>query len=155
MALTKSNGIEIEYEDQGPKDAPAVLMLQGLAMQLIAWPVEMVDFLLDSGYRVIRIDNRDVGLSTKFSGSTPPNPIRLSIRKFLGLKNELPYRLEDMAADGVGVLDALGIKSAHLVGVSMGGMISQLMTTFYPDRVLSLTSINVVLRTYGLFSAQL
>ena len=113
----------------------------GLGMQLIAWPPEMVHALEAGGYRVIRFDNRDVGLSTYFDALGRPNLLWASIKYRLGLLPAAPYSLGDMAADAIGVLDALNIDQAHVVGVSMGGMIAQRVALAAPQRVLSLTSI--------------
>jgi pimeloyl-ACP methyl ester carboxylesterase len=145
----KSNGIDIEVEDtaeinpQGT-DAytrPAVLLIMGLGMQLVAWPPQMIDALVDAGYRVIRMDNRDIGLSQHFDQMGKPNLIWAGIKYKLGLPVRPPYTLEDMAQDALGVLDALGVDRAHVVGVSMGGMIAQRVAIAAPHRVLSLTSI--------------
>jgi pimeloyl-ACP methyl ester carboxylesterase len=145
------NNIDIEVEDTGsgwgPGPAsggeyrPAVLLIMGLGMQLVAWPPQLVQALVDAGYRVIRHDNRDVGLSQQLTALGKPNLIWQSIRFKLGLTPQAPYSLGDMAADSLGVLDALGIRAAHVVGVSMGGMIAQRVALAAPDRVLSLTSI--------------
>src|SRR5450830_41018 len=130
-----ANGISIEVEDQGPHDAPAVLLIMGLGMQLIAWPPYFVQPLLDAGYRVIRFDNRDVGLSQYFDELGPPNLPGALARLPLGLPVKPPYTVHDMA------LDALGVRKAHVVGVSMGGMIAQRVALAAPQRLLSLTSI--------------
>lgn len=145
----RANGIDIEIEDSAsinPQDAdlqsrPAVLLIMGLGMQLIAWPQELVQELVDAGYRVIRFDNRDVGLSTHFDFMGKPNLLWASIKHKLGLVPRAMYTLSDMAADTLGVLDALDIRKAHVVGVSMGGMIAQRVAIAAPSRVLSLTSI--------------
>jgi len=145
----RANGIDVEVEDSAainPRDAdlqsrPAVLLIMGLGMQLVAWPQELVQELVDAGYRVIRFDNRDIGLSSHFDFLGKPNLVWASIKHKLGLKARPMYTLSDMAADTVGVLDALEIKKAHIVGVSMGGMIAQRVAIAAPSRVLSLTSI--------------
>lgn len=141
----KANGLDIEVEDTGPgapgEDRPAVLLIMGFGMQLIAWPPQLVQALVDAGYRVIRHDNRDVGLSQQLDALGKPNLIWQSIRFKLGLTPRAPYSLSDMAADSLGVLDALGIARAHVVGVSMGGMIAQRVALAAPQRTLSLTSI--------------
>ncbi|MBN8815308.1 MAG: alpha/beta fold hydrolase [Sphingomonas sp.] len=137
----QANGIEIEYEDFGPKDAPPVLLIMGLGAQLTLWPMPMVDQLVERGYRVIRYDNRDVGLSTKFHDAEAPAMTAIVAALMMGSKPDVPYLLDDMAADAVGLLDALGIARAHVMGASMGGMIAQMVAALYPDRVLSLTSI--------------
>src|SRR5450830_1409855 len=136
-----ANGISIEVEDQGPHDAPAVLLIMGLGMQLIAWPPYFVQPLLDAGYRVIRFDNRDVGLSQYFDELGPPNLPGALARLPLGLPVKPPYTVHDMALDALGVLDTLAVRKAHVVGVSMGGMIAQRVALAAPQRLLSLTSI--------------
>jgi pimeloyl-ACP methyl ester carboxylesterase len=142
----RANGIEIEVEDSAQTDAsfaqrPAVLLVMGLGMQLTAWPAEMVQSLEAAGYRVIQFDNRDVGLSTHLAALGKPNLAWASLKYKLGLRITPPYTLADMAADGLGVLDALGVQQAHVVGVSMGGMIAQRMAIAAPQRVRTLTSI--------------
>ena len=142
----RANGIDIEVEDCAQKDAsfatkPAVLLIMGLGMQLIAWPPEMVRALEEAGYRVVRFDNRDVGLSSHFDALGKPNLLWASLKYKLGLVPAAPYTLSDMAADALGVLDALKIDQAHVVGVSMGGMIAQRVALAAPARTLSLTSI--------------
>lgn len=144
-----ANHIEIEVEDTAevnPLDGdaytrPAVLLLMGLGMQLVAWPQEFIDALVDAGFRVIRMDNRDIGLSQHFDHLGAPHLLWAGLRYKLGLPVRAPYALSDMAADGWGVLDALHIERAHVVGVSMGGMIAQRMALAQPERMLSLTSI--------------
>ncbi|MBC7598381.1 MAG: alpha/beta hydrolase [Polaromonas sp.] len=141
----KANGIDIEIEDTGSdasgQPRPAVLLIMGLGMQLVAWPPAMVQALLDAGFRVIRMDNRDIGLSQKFDHLGKPNLVWESIKYKLGLTVKSPYSLHDMAADALAVLDALKVDKAHVVGVSMGGMIAQRVALAAPARVLSLTSI--------------
>ncbi|HYW56700.1 MAG TPA: alpha/beta hydrolase [Polaromonas sp.] len=136
----RANGINVEVEDSGGS-GPAVLLIMGLGMQLIAWPPEMVQALVDAGFRVIRLDNRDIGLSDKFDHLGHPNLVWESIKYKLGLSVKAPYLLQDMAADALAVLDALNVSEAHVVGVSMGGMIAQRVALAAPQRVLSLTSI--------------
>jgi proline iminopeptidase len=116
-------------------------MIMGLGMQLTAWPAELVDGLLAQGRVVIRFDNRDIGLSTKRAEWGRPNLWIASVKHAMGLPVRAPYTLDDMAADTVGMLDALGVPKAHLVGVSMGGMIGQLVAARHPDRVASFTSL--------------
>jgi pimeloyl-ACP methyl ester carboxylesterase len=141
----RANGIDIEVEDTGPSSAgaprPVVLLIMGLGMQLIAWPAQLVQALVDAGYRVVRHDNRDVGLSHHFEALGKPNLIWQGIKFKMGLTPRASYSLSDMAADSLGVLDALGIDSAHVVGASMGGMIAQRVALLAPKRTLSLTSI--------------
>jgi pimeloyl-ACP methyl ester carboxylesterase len=137
----RANGISIEVEDTGEADRPAVLLVMGLGMQLIAWPPDFVRALQDAGLRVVRFDNRDAGLSQAFPQLGVPNLFVLSMKHRLGLRVHPPYSLEDMANDALGVLDALGIDKAHLVGVSMGGMVCQRVAIAAPQRVRTLTSI--------------
>jgi pimeloyl-ACP methyl ester carboxylesterase len=137
----QSNGIAIEVEDSGESERPAVLLVMGLGMQLIAWPQAFLDGLREAGYRVIRFDNRDVGLSQAFPELGVPNMMVETFRYRLGLRVRAPYTLSDMAADARGVLDALGVKAAHVVGVSMGGMIAQRLALAAPHRIASLTSV--------------
>ena len=141
MAQLDANGLRIEYDTFGnPNDDP-ILLIMGLGTQMIAWPVDFCEALAARGHYVIRFDNRDIGLSTKFDGVRSPGRLRYLINHLLGTPLDAPYTLSDMAADAVGVLDALDIESAHVVGASMGGMIAQLITVRRPERVKSLTSI--------------
>ena len=135
------NGISITFEDKGPRDAPVILLVMGLGGQLTLWPDEFVDALNARGFRTIRYDNRDVGLSTRFDAAGVPNLKWMFVKSLLRLPVRSAYTLADMAADGVALLDHLGIARAHIVGVSMGGMIAQHIAARYPDRVLSLTSV--------------
>jgi pimeloyl-ACP methyl ester carboxylesterase len=130
----QANGIEIAYETFGDPADPALLLVMGLGTQMIAWPDEMCDLLAGSGLFVVRYDNRDVGLSTHIDAPAPTIPQML-------LRRNTPYQVDDMASDGLGLLDALGIERFHLVGASMGGFISQLMAIRAPQRVRSLTLI--------------
>jgi pimeloyl-ACP methyl ester carboxylesterase len=141
MAQIAANGLTLEYEDYGDPNAPPLLLVMGLGAQLTLWPIELVEALVAHGFRVIRFDNRDIGLSHKMEGARAPGMVRHVLLRRLGLKPRVPYTLADMAADAVGLLDALGIGRAHVVGASMGGMIAQHMAFTHPDRVLSLTSI--------------
>lgn len=137
----RANGIQVEVEVSGDPAAPAVLLIMGLGMQLIAWPPAFVQALEDAGFRVVRFDNRDIGLSQHFDHLGTPNLLWASFKHRLGLPIRAPYTVQDMAADSLGVLDALGIEKAHVVGVSMGGMIAQRVALAAPQRVLSLASI--------------
>ncbi|QKS01623.1 alpha/beta fold hydrolase [Sphingomonas sp. CL5.1] len=141
MAKVAVNGIEMEYDKFGAQDAPAVLMIMGLGAQMVRWPMALVEALVERGYRVIRFDNRDVGLSTKFDRAGTPNMALMAASHLMRRPIRAPYSLTDMAADAVGLLDALGIARAHVVGASMGGMIAQLVAAHWPARTLSLTSI--------------
>ena len=136
----KANGIDIEVEDTGGT-GPVVVLIMGLGMQLVAWPLQLVDALVAAGYRVIRHDNRDIGLSQKFDDKGVPNLLWESIKLKFGITPRAPYSLKDMALDTVGVLDALGVAQAHIVGASMGGMIAQRVALAAPGRTLSLISI--------------
>jgi len=134
-----ANGLQIEVDDQGPPGAPAVLLIMGLGMQLVAWPDELVHDLLRRGFRVVRFDNRDIGLSQHFDQLGLPNLAWAGMRHLLHLKVHAPYALAEMAADTLGVLDALNIAQAHVCGASMGGMIAQHLAAAHGDRVRSLT----------------
>jgi pimeloyl-ACP methyl ester carboxylesterase len=138
---TPNTNIQIFYEDHGNADAEVILLVMGLGAQLTLWPDEFVDALAAEGYRVIRYDNRDIGLSQKMEGERAPSLPTQVLRKKFGWPARVPYTLKDMADDGIGLLDALNITAAHVVGASMGGMIAQLMAVHHADRLLSLTSI--------------
>ena len=141
MPILKSNGINIAYETSGdPKGVP-VLLIMGLGMQLIAWPDDFVEGLVDLGFYVIRFDNRDSGLSDKFDHAGKPSLPLVFFKSLVRWPLKSAYSLEDMAGDAMGVMRALGIARVHVVGVSMGGMIAQIIAAKFPDRVLSLTSI--------------
>jgi pimeloyl-ACP methyl ester carboxylesterase len=132
-----TNGLELEYETFGNQGNPAVLLVIGFAQQLLAWDVDFCRQLAARGFYVIRYDNRDVGLSTKMTSLGRPNiPAILG-----GDRSSVSYGIEDMAEDAAGLLAALGLGSAHVVGVSMGGMIAQTLAIRHPDRVKSLVSI--------------
>ena len=135
----RANGVAIEVEDSGGDGTP-VLLVMGMGMQLDAWPQAFVQALLGAGHRVVRVDNRDVGLSQRFDPLGVPNLLWEGMKLRMGLPVRAPYTLSDMAADTVGVLDALAIRQAHVVGVSMGGMIAQRVALAAPERVLSLAS---------------
>ena len=139
-----ANGIQIEVEDSGEapgENRPVVLLVMGLGMQLIAWPDSLVDALVASGFRVVRHDNRDMGLSQGFDERGTGNLLWQGLRYRLGLQVRSAYTVQDMADDALGVLDALGIARAHVVGASMGGMIAQRLAARAPKRVASLVSI--------------
>ena len=141
MTRANSNGIEIEYESFGAESAPAILLICGLGTQLTRWATPLCERLVARGFRVIRFDNRDVGLSTHFTAAGVPNFAEVVGARMRGEQPHLPYVLRDMAKDAVGLLDALGIARAHIVGRSMGGMIGQLIAIEHPERVLSFVSI--------------
>jgi pimeloyl-ACP methyl ester carboxylesterase len=134
-----ANGISIEVDDQGPPSGAPILLIMGLGMQLIAWPDELVRLLVARGFRVVRIDNRDAGLSQGFEAAGTPNLGWAALRYVLHLPVRAPYSLADMAADALGVLDALRIERAHVCGASMGGMIAQHIAATRPERVARLT----------------
>jgi pimeloyl-ACP methyl ester carboxylesterase len=155
MPRVHANGIEIFYEEQGPKDAEPLLMIMGIGTQLIHWPDELCDMLVERGFRIIRFDNRDMGLSTKLDWHGSPPLGAMFMRAMVGLRIHPPYWLNDMADDAVGLLDALGIESAHLFGVSMGGMIAQTVAIRHEARARTLTSLMSTTgeRFYGKLSA--
>lgn len=136
-----ANGLQIEVDDSGGEGRPVILLIMGLGMQLVAWPTAFVQQLVDAGFRVVRHDNRDIGLSQGFDHAGVGNIVWETIRHRLGLKVRSAYTLQDMALDSLGVLDALGIGKAHIVGASMGGMIAQRIAAFAPRRSTSLVSI--------------
>jgi pimeloyl-ACP methyl ester carboxylesterase len=135
-----ANNIQIEVEDSGG-DGPVVLLIMGLGMQLIAWPPTFVQPLVDAGYRVVRHDNRDIGLSQGFDEAGTGSLLWEALRQRVGLRERSPYTVQDMANDSLGVLDALGIARAHIIGASMGGMIAQRLAVSAPQRAASLVSI--------------
>ncbi|MEO9461563.1 MAG: alpha/beta fold hydrolase [Marinomonas sp.] len=141
MPQVTANGLTLEYDEHGDPSHPPLLLVMGLGAQMTMWPIEMVEALAAKGFRVIRFDNRDIGLSQKMEGIKAPGVVRQVIFGKLGMKPKVPYTLSDMADDAIGVLDALGIDRAHVVGGSMGGMIAQRMAIHHGPRLLSLTSI--------------
>jgi pimeloyl-ACP methyl ester carboxylesterase len=132
------NGLRLAYEEIGEPTAPPVVLIMGFGAQLTLWPDEFCRLLVAAGYRVIRFDNRDVGLSDKLDGARVggATAVRM-VRHWFGLASRVPYTLVDMAADVAGLLDHLGLTSAHIVGASMGGMIAQVFAGRYPERVRS------------------
>jgi pimeloyl-ACP methyl ester carboxylesterase len=140
MPLVRANGIDICYDEVGDPEAPALLLIMGLATQMIGWPEAFCGRLADRGFRVIRFDNRDIGLSTKFENAAKVDIGAAMMRAFSGLPIEAAYNLDDMAKDAIGVLDALKIAKAHIVGASMGGMIAQIIAAKHPARTRSLVS---------------
>ena len=141
MPNIRANNIELYFEENGPADGPVILLVMGLGTQMIAWPDELIQGLVAQGFRVIHYDNRDVGLSQRMDGAPAGNLIWAMLKLRFGLPVKTAYTLTDMAKDGIGLLDALGIQKAHVAGASMGGMIAQLMAAHYPDRVSTMTSI--------------
>jgi pimeloyl-ACP methyl ester carboxylesterase len=140
MAQIKANGVRLEYDERGPKDGVPILLIMGFGSQMTNWPDEFRQGLADAGLRVIRFDNRDVGLSQKWDGILPvPRDVAATVAA--GKKPDIPYTLDDMAADAAALLDELGIESAHIAGGSMGGMIAQLVALNHPAKTRSLISI--------------
>jgi pimeloyl-ACP methyl ester carboxylesterase len=139
MPRLQSNGIELEYESIG-EGAPLVLIM-GIGAQLIHWPDAFCHALADRGFRVIRFDNRDCGLSTRLEHLPVPNVRRAMVRGLLGMSLKAPYTLVDMADDVAGLLDALALEDAHILGASLGGMVAQTMAITHPSRVRTLTSL--------------
>jgi pimeloyl-ACP methyl ester carboxylesterase len=135
----EANGITIAHESFGSTDNETILLISGTGMQLVDWPIELVEELVQRGYRVVRFDNRDSGLSTKFTKAGLPDTEAIEQALQAGKPAPLPYTLQDMAKDAVGLLDALEIRQAHLVGISMGGAIAQLVAIDFPERTHSLT----------------
>lgn len=140
MPIAMSNGLPIAYNEHGDEKNPPMLLVQGLGLPSTAWPPEFIDCLIQRSLRVITFDNRDTGQSGQIQ-SRPRNMLWQFLRQKMGLGVSAPYRLDDMMTDALGLLDALRIESAHVVGISMGGMIAQLMAIHAPARVRSLTSI--------------
>ncbi len=142
MARAKTNGIELEFETFGnPSDRP-ILLIMGLASQMVAWPDAFCRKLADTGHYVIRFDNRDVGLSSRMETLAVPDIFDFITRLRSGETVTPPYTFSDMARDTAGLLDFLGLKQAHICGLSMGGMISQVLALEHPQRVLTLTSMS-------------
>jgi pimeloyl-ACP methyl ester carboxylesterase len=140
MPKAEANGINIEYDSFGPEDAEPILLISGLGVQMIRWTAPFCEQLAAHGFRVIRFDNRDVGLSTHFSEAPVPDLDVVAGARARGERPDVPYTLDDMADDAVALLDALGIERAHIVGRSMGGMIAQIAASEHPQRILTLTS---------------
>lgn len=135
--LTSVNGLDLNYQVHGPDDGAPLLLIAGLGMQMTGWQPGFIDELVARGFRVVRFDNRDSGLSTFLNDAGVPDIAKL----YSGETSGASYTLSDMADDAVGVLDAVGIEQAHIVGISMGGMIAQQLVIDHPQRALSLTSI--------------
>ncbi|HET6998181.1 MAG TPA: alpha/beta hydrolase [Solirubrobacterales bacterium] len=134
--VAPANGIELSYQEMGDPDGEPLLLVMGLATQMIAWDETFCGMLAERGFRVIRFDNRDIGRSTRIESAGIPSRADL----FIGRRSSAPYLLRDMAADTVGLMDHLGIESAHLMGASMGGMVIQTTAIEHPERVRSLVS---------------
>ena len=134
-----NNEVKIFYHDHGPAGGEPILLVHGLGAQLVHWPEHLISFLKVHNYRPITYDNRDVGLSSRFIGE--PSFILDYVKYFLRLPIKSEYTIDDMAEDGINLLDTLNIKKAHILGTSMGGMIAQIISSQYPERVKSLTLI--------------
>jgi pimeloyl-ACP methyl ester carboxylesterase len=141
QAFAEANGIQVAYDTFGNPGAPPLLFIMGLGGQLVNWHEEFCAQVATRGYRVIRFDNRDVGLSTKFDEAGVPDIPELTRAQERGEEVQTPYTLRDMANDAIGLLDALQIDSAHVLGTSMGGRIAHMMAIHHPQRVRTLTSI--------------
>ncbi len=132
------NGITLEYEIAGPPDAPVLLMIHGLGAQLVRWPEDLCRQLIAAGFRILRFDPRDIGLSTHMDDAPVPDLAAVLRDKAEGRTPHLPYTLSDLAADAIGLLDALDVRTAHILGVSLGGMVAQVLAIEHPSRVASL-----------------
>ena len=147
--------IKIVYRDYGPKNAEPILLVQGLGGQLINWPDHIIDFLIENNYRPIVFDNRDTGLSSRVNNDSFSDQRRTKtiittyLRYFLRLPINAPYSLDDMAKDSISILNELSIDKAHLLGISMGGMIAQIIAANYPDRIKTFTLIASSVLTPG------
>ncbi|MEK3904594.1 alpha/beta fold hydrolase [Paenibacillus sp. FSL R7-0179] len=141
MNIIQTNNIELAYDSFGNENDEAIILIAGLGTQMIRWTVPFCEQLAARGFRVVRFDNRDTGCSTHYSHYPAMDFSALAAALMSGQRPDMPYTLDDMAGDVIGLLDALGIDKAHVVGRSMGGMIAQLVASKYPERVLSLTSI--------------
>ncbi len=135
--IAPANGIELAYQEAGDPNGEPLILVMGLATQMLAWDEDFCALLVERGFRVVRFDNRDIGRSTKIDSAGLPGRADM----LLGRRSTAPYFLSDMAADTVGLMDHMGIESAHVAGVSMGGMIAQTMAIEHPERARSLTSI--------------
>lgn len=138
--LLTSSGIRLHYQDHGDAQAPALILIMGLGAQMTVWPDRFIHYFVAHGFRVIRFDNRDAGLSSKLDDHGQPNLIAQAVKRKLNLTTHPPYTLDDMAQDVIDLMDALSIKKAHFVGASMGGMIAQIIAAKFRKRCKSLTS---------------
>jgi len=141
MPQIKANGISIEYAAHGPRDRETILLIMGLGAQMTRWPLPLIEMFNSRGYGVVTFDNRDIGLSHKFDEAGPADIAAIMAANAAGKKPTAAYTLTEMAADAAGLLDALEIDRAHIVGASMGGMIAQMVAANHPHKTLSLTSI--------------
>ena len=141
MPHAKANGLDLYYESHGPESGEPILLIMGLGAQMSRWSPDFINKLVAAGHRVIAFDNRDVGLSEKLDAAGAPNIHEVALALRDGRKPNVAYTLDEMAADAAGLLAAIGVERAHIVGASMGGMIAQLVAADHPERTLSLTSI--------------
>ncbi len=141
MPQIVANGIPLEYVSYGPESAQTILLVMGLGAQMTRWPLPLIQQFLTKGYRVVTFDNRDVGLSHRFEEAGPADLGAIIAARAEGRTPPAAYTLDDMAADAAGLLDALKIPKAHIVGASLGGMVAQMVAAHHPEKVLSLTSI--------------
>jgi pimeloyl-ACP methyl ester carboxylesterase len=154
MPIAHANGIEIAYETFGNSGNRPLILIMGIGSQMVTWPVAFCEKLAKAGHRVVRFDNRDVGLSTKLDDAGIPNIWEVVAAVQAGGQVNVPYTLSDMAADTVGLMDALKIKKAHICGLSMGGMIAQTLAIEHQDRVTSLISMESTTGEPGLPGAK-
>ena len=150
MPRVCANGIEIEYDTFGDGSNRPLILIMGLASQMVGWHPALCEKLVKKGHYVVRFDNRDVGLSTKMEEAGVPDVMELVSAFQDRSQVAAPYTLSDMAADAVGLLDALGLEKAHVCGLSMGGMIAQTLAIEYPQRLLSLVSMESTTGEAGL-----
>ena len=141
MGIIDTGKLDIAYEESGPADGKAMILIRGQGTQLIHWPEEFYEPFASAGYRTVRFDNRDTGLSSKFDEISGEELVQMWELASSGKAIQPPYTLEDMVDDVIGLMDALHIDKAHIVGISMGGVIAQLLTAHHGDRVRSLTSV--------------
>ena len=137
--FSKNNGVKIFYRDYGPEDGDPILMVHGLGAQLVHWPQHLINFLQENNFRPITYDNRDVGLSSRFTNT--PSFVLDYIKYFFRLPIKSEYKIDDMADDGIKLLETLEIKKAHILSTSMGGMIAQIISAMYPEKVKTFTLI--------------
>jgi len=150
MPNVTANEIQIEYDTFGDPSSPPLLLIMGLGEQMIGWDEELCKQLASRDLYVIRFDNRDVGLSSKIDEAGVPNAVEVFAALMKGEEANIPYTLDDMAVDTIGLLDALNIEKVHIFGVSLGGMIAQIIAIRYPSRVWSLTSMASITGNPGL-----
>ena len=141
MPNIDANGISLHYQSMGREDDPTIMLVMGLGVQMILWPDAFCQMLVDRGFRVVRFDNRDAGMSTQLNDLRAPNIAVEYVRFMLGMSVRAPYSIDDMATDTAALIGVLGLAHVHLVGASMGGMIAQNLAASLPSRVASLTSI--------------